>query len=447
MPLRGSTFLLFSLIALFLAGCEGIMPAPPAMVMNEKVFTAPVEMGFPALDTASENFHSKVSWNKFGEVLKEAAKTTNVASLGDWQTLHDLNQQASNLWNELLACNNNNPEKTRANYYSGQVCTNSQNEALKKKLITLHQDFDNFLRSTQFYLPSSTKRNIPWETKTLQGQMFGQILYDFAAKISNLPTDYDYSDPQVIAWQKLRATKQPLFHPLFTQIALEYMALLNRIAMSPYESPYHFNVSHQDTQNNKVVLDYRFSNTFFLKMTELTYWKELSDLKLLDTVPAYETARAFTNSWMLYSSIAKESCEQIGLWPELSYAALVVITGQIDLKLPREVARSVNDANCKGKIPKLEEKWKAAPFIVNDRDLISAQRKVAAQYGFTPLTRVQCISAPAMNRIRYGDGESCFTLDPSAPGDAEAGKDWRRENFNNPQAVRMKLSYDYISNH
>lgn len=158
------------------------------------------------------------------------------------------------------------------------------------------------------------------------------------------------------------------------------MNVINRVSISAVHSPYGTHANF----NEKVLLDFQFSHfTTGFRTTELVYWKELGGQNLLDASSTYATARAYSNSWYLFSLVGSQSCAQLGLWPEVSYASLIILAGQYT-EASREIARSIQNTKCGGEIPILDVKWKQEPAKMNDRDIVLSLRKLGYQYGYHP---------------------------------------------------------------
>ena len=407
------------------------------LTMNEQAIVSPTSFGLTALDPRSSAFRNGPSWEEFERAQKGKG-------LGDWQVIWNLNQEAELLWSELMACNGHDPERVRAGYYRAQPCLidSAQSPVLKEKLTVFHRRFDDFLSTTQFLIPKASKRNTPWDTT----KPFAKILYDFSRSVQGLPSDYDHPDPAVQAYLASRQVKFPELHPLLTQLMIEALTNLNRLTRAGYQSLYSDKTQKPD---DPVVLDYpHHSYLNGLRPTELALWNELSARNLLDLPDTYRTARAFGNVWYLYSVVAKEKCDQLGLWPEFSYAAIHTLRDQ-NVEAAREIVRAIEDADCSRARPTLEQAWKNEPIRLNDRDLVLFQRQMGIRYGFRPLDRVACPSdlKQKIQAQMWGisDRYRCYTVDPSAPHDIEDGKDWARGNFSNPRAVRAKQSYEFIS--
>lgn len=443
MSIRHS-LLLLSLAALM--GCERTIDyAAMTLTLNPEALTAPTAHGFAPLDPKNSAFQSTGSWSEFATQVRAANPEKSPASLADWQVLSDLNLQAAGLWDELVACNQGDAEAARANYFRAHPCADAADAATTKaKLTQLHQRFFDFLATTQFKIPRSSTRNIPWNTETLGGRLFGRILADLGRSLSGQPGDFDSHDPAVRAFMALRNQPFPEFHPLFSQLVVEYLAVINRVTRSVYESPYRM---ASQMEHDNALLDFNFNPyPIGLRPSELAYWEELGKLNLLDRQETYVTARAFGNVWYLYSLMAKQDCDRHGLWPELSFASINVIRGH-HFDTSREIARVIEDAGCRGKRPPQLAEWAQEPVRLNDRDLVLVQRQMGMRYGFKAFDRVKCLNDLRTVVRQSPDFYICFTVDPAAPHDLEDGKDWARGNFSNARALRGKQSYEFISKH
>ncbi len=94
--------------------------------MNQIVFTEPERTGFAPINLRSENFNFAPSWRAFQARLARSQGEQSLRGSLDWSVLEELNQEASRLWQEMLACENNDSEAARRNYYLANPCGGSR---------------------------------------------------------------------------------------------------------------------------------------------------------------------------------------------------------------------------------------------------------------------------------------------------------------------------------
>ena len=454
--------LLFS-ICILTVGTVSAKPQKPARLdfssMNEKVFSATTELGMPSFEETFKNEMEeegfKNKWTQFATQIADLARKLSeeekknpearenqergrlLRSIANWPLLFELNIKAFDLWQRLLDCNGGSAETLRNNYFTGQVCRDSNRE-MKKSLRGLHRDLLNTLRTAEFFTPTPSSR--------APRKSYLQESYD---RISGQASpDVDHKDSKIVEWRKAFDIEFPPFHPLLSQMILEYYTLVNRVYMSPLQSVYY------DSQGSGYIhhqvgvppyLDFNYGISFIMRVTELAYWNEIGEENVYGKSGSYVTARSYLNSWHLMVLVGLNGCGDIGLWPEMSYATLFVVGSQILTDTSREVVRISELLTC-DKQPRLQRQWRNVPWQINDRDLVRAYRRMGVEYGFSDFGESKCYHIGTRITRDWPEMWTCLTVDPAAPEDIEVEKNMKSGRLRKPGAQRMHDALNRISN-